>query len=500
MNMGKLIDALAILSKDSPNELDQMDRTMIEALTHLESLEEDLCALKNKKQGGGDFNKFIEPLLKSEKKSKENPKSWRIVIDMATEDGVYIKHPNIQICSGPPSYHRYIMNFENGGVKVKVETECVVKKPALKSIHSKESPNESSISLADIKKFYDHAHIQRIAVLGSARVFAHPELIDPTQPDLGQKVPEDKHLWAQKYNTRVQIELNKFLDVMEETQHNFMTVNGGWAGHQEQSTGIPLISSLIGAISDAEHDYSLPPITIMPEVGAFDRVTTRADAYKKHRLPLSVDESHEDQDVHTYFEIPGGWGDDSKYLVGLSTGLLVFEPYGFWTNIEIANGVAQDKPVAIIADPDSLKLGGAYYEKMKNGEKYVEIEIPLPDDEKGVYRIYRDTGDATQWINRHGMKKMMEMEALEDLFRGTSGEKGGHSFFSTRSKIDEWLRSENLKMITRAADIMPVEQRKEVIELLKTLPVEQLEILKKESNTAQRVWDEQYGLVPYTGI
>ena len=55
-----------------------------------------------------------------------------------------------------------------------------------------------------------------------------------------------------------------------------------------------------------------------------------------------------------------------------STGLVVFEPYGFWTNIEIANGVAQDKPVAIIADPVNLKPDGKYFDKMKNDEPFCE--------------------------------------------------------------------------------------------------------------------------------
>ncbi len=118
-----------------------------------------------------------------------------------------------------------------------------------------------------------------------------------------------------------------------------------------------------------------------------------------------------DTDIHSYFEVPGGWGDDSKYLVGLSTGLVVFEPYGFWTNIEIANGVAQDKPVAIIIDPANLEPGGKYYEQMKNGERFVEVKIPLPGNTEGSYRVYRDAGEASKWIHDRSVEKFMKMNA-----------------------------------------------------------------------------------------
>lgn len=442
--MGKLFQDLETLSDKNPNELDQTDSTMIEAITHLDRLSKDLCQLKGKQQSPQDYAKLIKPLLDCEEQSKKNPKSWRIVIDMATENGVYTKDPNIQICSGPPSYHRYIMNFENDGVKTKIETACVMKDPDLSVIHSQGSPSQVTRSLEDIRAFYDSAQIQRIAILGAARVFAHPVFIDPKKTELGQKEANQNQVLAQNYNKRVEKEMNKFLDAMEATGEHFLTVNGGWAGHQEQSTGIPLISSLIGAISDAGHDYSLPPITVMPEVGVFDRVTTRSDSY---RTSPSLPVGEKNQDIHTFFEVPGGWGDDSKYLVGLSTGLMVFEPYGFWTNIEIANGVAQDKPVAIIADPENLKPGKLYYEAMKNGEKYAEITIPLPDNQTGTYRIYRDAGEATKWINDQSVKKMSEMSgSVESEVAKKAPETKSQSMKSELEQIkqtDERLENES---------------------------------------------------------
>lgn len=408
--MGKLLSALQEISITNPNELDQNDQTMLDAISHLENHTDALSKLKGTKPQSSDFKTFINPLLDCKKKSKGNKKSWRIVVDMAVEGDTYSKDPMIQICSGEPSYHRFVMTFAGDNVVTTVETECVVKEPDLSVISSQGTKNPQT--LAETKDFYDSAQIQRIAVLGSARVFAHPDFIDPLAPEKGQKEPDTNNLWAQEYTGRVQEELNKFLDTMEEEGSQFTTVNGGWAGVKENSTGIPLISNLVGAVSDADHGYSLPPITIMPEVGAFDRVVTRADAYNTN--PVAANEETQDYvtpDIYTYFEIPGGWGDDSKYLVGLSTGLVVFEPYGFWTNIEIANGVAQDKPVAIIADPANLKPNGKYFDQMKNDEPFCEVKIPLPGGTEGAYRVYRDAGDASQWIHDTSAKNLENLQA-----------------------------------------------------------------------------------------
>jgi len=408
--MGKLLDALKEISETNPNELNQNDRTMLDAISHLEKNADAMGKLRGTKQSSSDFMTYIKPLLDCETASKNNEKSWRIVVDMAVDGDTYSKEPMIQICSGEPSYHRFVMKFGEDGVETAVETACVVKEPDLSVLASKGTANPQT--LAEVKEFYDNAQIHRVAILGSARVFAHPEFIDPLAPEKGQIAPDKNNLWAQGYTGHVEKELNKFLDVMEQEGTQFTTVNGGWAGVRENSTGIPLISNLVGAVSDAEQGFSLPPITIMPEVGYFDRVVTRSDAYSSNAIVPNQETSNDiTPDIHTYFEVPGEWGDDSKYLVGLSTGLVVFEPYGFWTNIEIANGVAQDKPVAIIADLANLQPGGKYYEQMKNGERFAEIKIPLPGNTEGSYRVYKDAGEASQWIHDKTVQNLAKLQA-----------------------------------------------------------------------------------------
>ena len=403
--MVDILGALKQASMNPPNELDQEDGTLLKAISHLEECAHAMGKLKGSKQGPEDFKTYIQPLLDYETESKQNAKSWRIVIDMPVEGEIYSKDPTIQICSGEPSYHRFVMKFGAQGVETSIKTECVVKDPDLSVLRSKGAGNDKT--LAEVKNFYDRAQIQRIAILGSARVFAHPE-IAPDALETKQVGPSATILWAQKYTGRAEKELNKLLDVMQREGTQFTTINGGWAGVKENSTGIPLISSLIGAIADAEQGYSLPPITIMPEVGAFDRVVTRVDAFNSQPDAASGATS---QDIYTYFEIDGGWGDDSKFLVGFSTGLMVFEPYGFWTNIEIANGVIQDKPVAVIIDPANLEPGGKYHEQMKNGERFAEIKIPLPGDTEGSYRIYRDGGEAAKWIHDQSQENLYKLQA-----------------------------------------------------------------------------------------
>ena len=409
--MGKLFDKLRTLSTTNPNELNLADQTLIDVLNILDTNTEAICRLKGTPvKKSTDFMNFIKPLLDCETVSKRNPQSWRIVIDFAQVNGTYTQEPIIQICSGAPSYHRYIMKFGEQGVESYVETATVVKEPDLSVLRSKGSENPQT--LEQLKELYDSAQIQRIAILGSARVYAHP--------DLGQKNPSNDNLWGQKYTGRVERELNKVLNVMAHEKTQYTTVNGGWAGVTENSTGVPLISSLVSAISDAEQGYSLPPITIMPEVGAFDRVVTRSDAYRLHPVsyhtgdvaPLGID---------TYFEVPGCWGDDSKFLVCFSTGMIVFEPYGFWTNIEIANGVAQGKPVAIIVDPENIKSDGKYFEQMGHGERFVEIKIPLPGGSEGSYRLYMDGGEAAQWIHDQSAANLM-MKKQETM--SSSSERG----------------------------------------------------------------------------
>lgn len=82
-------------------------------------------------------------------------------------------------------------------------------------------------------------------------------------------------------------------------------------------------------------------------------------------------------------------------------------------------------------------------------------------------------------------------------------EENQQSFFSkpleTTSRIDKMISSaitkENLKILAKEADSLSGKEREKLVEFFKTLPPEHLTELKGESDTAQKAWDEQYGLV-----
>jgi len=394
--MNELFDEVREMARGSEHAFDLEDETLREAFDVLARNRSRLCGLKNAKTDPkADFESLVRPLLDAENKSKRGKKPWRVVIDMPSKDGVFIADPTVQVCSGPPSYDRIVIRFGRDGSHPTIDNSCVESLPDLGKIRSQFSPDGKSLSLQDVKEFYDGAGVQRIAILGGARVFPHPEPIDPNDLSKGFKEPRDETVWAQGYTTRVQEEVNKFFDYLEKDDIPFTTVNGGWAGTLEGSTGVPLISHLFGIVHDADSGGFFPPITVMPQAGAFDRVTTKADTYPRDGL-VGDSQPH----VSTYFEVPGVWGDDSKYLAGVSTSLLVFEPYGFWTNIEIANGVAQGKAVAIIADAKDWVEGGAYHGELRADARYIVREIRVPGG-VGSYRIYRDASDAARWVNEY---------------------------------------------------------------------------------------------------
>ena len=77
--------------------------------------------------------------------------------------------------------------------------------------------------------------------------------------------------------------------------------------------------------------------------------------------------------------------------------------------------------------------------------------------------------------------------------------KSQFAFFSPATRIDDpissVMRKENLKIIAKQADAFTGKEREKLIEFFKALPQEELSDIKRESETAQRAWDEQYGLV-----
>ncbi len=364
------------------------DASLKHAIDFIEEKADDLRSLPGEiVDTDKTFLKFIKPLLDMEAVSKTSDRPWKFVLDFPSEAGRYSAPPTFQICSGAPDYQRIVMKFNPERMEVRFEFDCIDSNPDLSRIKGSENQD-----LAQTKRFLDRIQVQRLAILGSARVFAHRAV---------STEPTEKNKWAQKYTHHVQHQMNQVLDVMADCGSNYLIVNGGWAGKLEGSTGVPLMSHLFGVISHKKGQLNLRPITVMPKCGAYDRVPTPLDGY--------------------YFEVEEEWGDDSKYLVGLSTSLIVFEPYGYWTNIEISNGVAQNKPVAIIADPEAITNAepNSKYFELKNGTaSYFDESIKLPGGEVGHYRVYRNAGAAAAWINELSLEYFDRIRAEHSRLTG----------------------------------------------------------------------------------
>jgi hypothetical protein len=325
----------------------------------------------------------------------EDEKPWRFVFDTPYANGKYTGDPLIQICSGSPDYHRFVMTFTPSGVPVAFDVSCVTAIPHLMEVKSE----RGDLTLAERKAQDEEYFIQRIAFLGAARLFIHKDN------------PSKDHVELVKF---VEEQSQRFLDVFEHAHPNlaknepvnrFRFVNGGWAGKMEGSTGLPMISKLFGTVAEAEDKSAKRPVTVMPSGGAYDRV--------------------EGTKSFNYFEVPGSWGDDSKYLIGYSSAAVAFAPYGFWTEIELRNAIAQGKPTIVIADEsklDKLKLPAdiskVSLQKLAKGEiKYLEVPVDLPEGKKGNYRIYTDGKWAAIRINRcwnvRVLEKFVENTPLE---------------------------------------------------------------------------------------
>lgn len=410
MAMG-LLDVLRKAAEDNhtPTEFDFDEPSLQQLLRVIDEMTPALLAMQGRPPAANEFMLYVKPLLDLEKPIpalESTWAKWRLVIENGKgADGNHLP-VNIQICNGPPRYDRINIDFLNNHVQCRISTECVTAKPDLNHLMSTKAEGPSQC-LASLKAFYDNAQVHRVAVLGAARVFPHLAIPEqdgmdgrPATPPQPGAYDEATALRGQAITQRVVGSLDQFLDVMEDKQ--VFTVNGGWAGSQEGSTGLPLISSVIGAVADADRGHSLPPLTIMPSGGAFDRVVTRADVCQVRERELQPY-------LHTYYEVEGTWGDDSKYLVGVSTALMVFEPYGFWTNIEIANGVAQQRPVAVIADPAKLQQ---YPELMDGRSSYAEVPVPLPDGGTGMYRVYVNAAEASMWLEAESSALMVRDAAL----------------------------------------------------------------------------------------
>ena len=383
-------NAMILNSEHSAHLLNS--QSFIEALAHLEQIAEGLCVLKNKQEPKSAFAEWGIGLDKLEKISQvDDQRPWRYVFDAPMSEGQYINNPIIQLCSGAPAYDRILFEFTSDGVQINFDNTSVTADPDLTKIKC----GQDRLTLDERRQQDEQKNIQRIAILGAARIFIHGDKPNPAHIELTK---------------RVEIQLNRFFDVFEhanshhhlnirhEPRTRFRTVNGGWAGKEEGSTGLPAICKMFGEVAD--QTMARKPVTVMPSGGAYDRV--------------------EGVYAHNYYEVPGTWGDDSKYLIGYSSAALIFEPYGFWTEIELRNAVAQGKPTAVITQNmeqtcERLKIEWTDEDK-RHAPNYKEASVLLPNKSIGYYRIYQDAALAAVWMKRCANVKFI------DTFQGNNVE------------------------------------------------------------------------------
>lgn len=136
---------------------------------------------------------------------------------------------------------------------------------------------------------------------------------------------------------------------------NVVIGTGGWAGTKEGSLGVPRIGYL--------HAVSTNRLilTTMPAVGAYDR--------------------HENPTLEVF--CGEEWGDDSAILAAACDAAFVFSPYGTWTQIEVENLLAQNKPFVVIDDPQKALLSPE--------ETVRQINV-----QRGSYAVYRNAEDAAK--------------------------------------------------------------------------------------------------------
>ncbi|VEB37165.1 hypothetical protein [Legionella cherrii] len=321
-----------------------------------------------------------------------------------------------QFCSAPPDCTRIFFSYDvKGEPQLKIADPCVVLNPDLESVHAfygdKENTlvKQKNITLGSTIKSLNEMHIQRIGLLGFARNF--PDHLE--EKEVTQKGPEERKTKLM-YQQRASYAARAIDGVIEELENQklaFTTVNGGWSGQKQtpREVGMTYMGHLYGLIHD--HDTHsgggfFPPITVMPEGGSTDAVTMHSRT--KHFLlsdsdPVKTEESHGSR---TQFIVENvDWGQDSPYLASMCTSMVVIEPAGRWTQIEMLNGLERGIPVVIIASPENYdekwlpdNTVDKLYEGLTKGEKYINIPFPTSQDPKAVVRAYRDPADAAKWI------------------------------------------------------------------------------------------------------
>ncbi|HAT6976829.1 TPA: hypothetical protein JAN54_00875 [Legionella pneumophila] len=139
-------------------------------------------------------------------------------------------------------------------------------------------------------------------------------------------------------------------------------------------------------------------------------------------------------------------------------------------------------------------------QNLEEVQEFIDINYP-GENEKAQCELYKTKA-------QEAMTKQLEKRLLVEPTHQKESvtpykEATPQSFFGkvieTTSRIDKMISSviteENLRALAKEADNLSGKEQEKIVDFFKTLPSEQLAKIKFESKTAQKAWDEQYGLV-----
>lgn len=377
-----------------------------------------------------DFNDALQ-LMKwdiineEESQTESRFKRWNVTVYApkdANGDFAY------QFCSAPPDCTRIFFSFDQlGQPQLSISPSCIVAEPSTADVYAyygggSDRAIKSENTLEDTIKQLDEQHIQRIAIVGFARNF--PDYVHDQQKELiGPELLKTKMMYQQRA-FYASIAMDSFIHGLQKHGVAFTTVNGGWAGQSQapREVGVTFMGHLHGLaheLEDARKTQKIegsssilggfyPPITVMPQGGSSDAVTMAARIPGLMATPVTESKSMLSAETiasRTQFIVEGEWGSDSPYLAAIATAMIVIEPAGRWTQIEMQNAMEQGRPVVILASPENYDKNwlidhkpDPQYAGLVEGKKFVEISFPTKADPDSTVRAYLDPTDAADWI------------------------------------------------------------------------------------------------------
>lgn len=326
-----------------------------------------------------------------------------------------------------------------------------------RKIHLRE-PNSQNYTLEKTIKALDKAGVQRIGTLGFARAF----------PDIKEGLPPEGMIKAIKDRALVSyadMAIREALEALADQHIPFTTVDCGYSGQtdSQRKVGAPLIGHLEGA-AHARDDMTrdgrespdeiastfYPPMSVISSQQNNDVVmATGTRGYRSGKMSNEGTSNpnsptrHDTIASRTQFVVNGTWGDESPQLAALCTGMLIVEPAGRWTQIEMQNGIAQGKPVVILASPFNYEpqfqdpIGSAPkppYDQLDT-QKYID----LPFGEGQTVRAYRHPADAAMYL---GWRNEFEVGLIARMLKRPGIDETAKEAFKILPTLDTQLKDD----------------------------------------------------------